>query len=92
MRRFRRTGSGTGSVPPDDALVAAEDVCLVIGGRTILQAITLRLAPNEIVTVVGPNGAGKTMLIRVLIGLIRPTAGQVKRHSGLRVGYLPQMF
>jgi zinc transport system ATP-binding protein len=71
-------------------LVAADDVCLVIGGRTILQAITLRLAAGEIVTVVGPNGAGKTMLIRVLIGLIRPTSGRVTRRPGLRVGYLPQ--
>jgi zinc transport system ATP-binding protein len=77
-------------LPSDDALVAADDVCLVIGGRTILQAITIRLAPGEIVTLVGPNGAGKTMLIRVLIGLIRPTSGRVLRRPGLRVGYLPQ--
>ena len=92
MPRSRQTGASTGSWPLDDTLVAADDVCLTIGGRTILQAITIRLARGEIVTVVGPNGAGKTMLIRLLIGLIRPTLGRVKQRPGLRIGYLPQKF
>jgi zinc transport system ATP-binding protein len=86
----RHDDDGVGRLPPVDALVTAEDVCVEIGGRTILQTINLNVAPNEIVTVVGPNGAGKTMLIRVLIGLIRPTSGRVKRLPGLRIGYLPQ--
>jgi zinc transport system ATP-binding protein len=88
--RSREDHRGGGRLPSANALVTAEDVCVEIGGRTILDAINLSVAANEIVTVVGPNGAGKTMLIRVLIGLIRPTSGQVKRRSGLRVGYLPQ--
>ena len=90
MPRSSRTASSTAPSPADDILVAAEDVHLVISGRTILQAINIQLAPGEIMTLVGPNGAGKTMLIRVLIGLIRPTAGQVKRRPGLRIGYVPQ--
>ena len=84
------TGPLPGNDPAGDALVTARDVCLQIGGRTILQNITLSVAPGEIVTIVGPNGAGKTMLIRVLIGLVPPTSGQVTRRAGLRIGYLPQ--
>ena len=88
--RHHDAGSSIGRLPPIDALVTAEDVGIEIGGRTILQSINLSVVPGEIVTVVGPNGAGKTMLMRVLIGLIRPTSGHVKRRPGLRVGYLPQ--
>jgi zinc transport system ATP-binding protein len=89
VRHFDK-GSGAGRLASADALVTVEDVSVEIGGRTILQAINLNVASGEIVTVIGPNGAGKTMLIRVLIGLIRPTAGRVQRRPGLRVGYLPQ--
>lgn len=88
--RHHDAGSSIGCLPPIEPLVTAEDVGVEIGGRRILQAINLSVTPGEIVTVVGPNGAGKTMLMRVLIGLIRPTSGQVKRRPGLRVGYLPQ--
>lgn len=88
--RHHDAGSSIGRLPPIDALVTAEDIGVEIGGRTILQSINLSVVPGEIVTVVGPNGAGKTMLMRVLIGLIRPTSGHVKRRPGLRVGYLPQ--
>ncbi len=81
-----------GATPPHpgDALVSAEDVCLRVGGRWILQGVTLGVAAGEIVTIVGPNGAGKTMLIRVLLGLVSPTSGHVNRRPGLRIGYLPQ--
>lgn len=41
--------------------------------------------------VTGPNGGGKTTLIRIILGLLKPSAGKVVRlQSGLRTGYLPQ--
>ncbi|ROR31985.1 ATP-binding cassette domain-containing protein [Inmirania thermothiophila] len=60
------------------------------GGRPRLEAVSLRLARGEIVTLIGPNGAGKTTLVRVALGLEPPTAGSVWRRPGLRVGYQPQ--
>ena len=75
-----------------DALISARGLSLTRGTRSILEAIDLDIGPGEIVTVIGPNGAGKTTLVRVLLGLERADAGQVKRRDGLKVGYAPQRF
>lgn len=40
--------------------------------------IDLRITSGEIVGIFGPNGAGKTTLVRQLMGLLRPTAGQIR--------------
>nr|WP_255874927.1 zinc ABC transporter ATP-binding protein ZnuC [Microbulbifer elongatus] len=75
---------------PHAPLISAHQVGLEIAGRQLLQDISLELRPAEIVTVIGPNGAGKTTLLRLLLGLTRPTSGEVERLPGLRLGYMPQ--
>ncbi|MBK9146443.1 MAG: ATP-binding cassette domain-containing protein [Flavobacteriales bacterium] len=47
------------------------------GGRNVLDAIDLRLAPGEKVCLSGPNGSGKTTLLRILGGGMPPTSGSV---------------
>ena len=76
----------------DDALVSARGLTVVRDKRTLIEAIDLDIAAGEIVTVIGPNGAGKTTLVRVLLGLVRPDAGEIRRRSDLRIGYAPQRF
>ncbi|WP_044640527.1 ABC transporter ATP-binding protein [Risungbinella massiliensis] len=49
-----------------------------IGDREIVRNITLDVQPGEIYGFLGPNGAGKTTTIRMLVGLIRPTAGSIQ--------------
>lgn len=61
-----------------------------LGRVTVLDAVDIAVGEGEIVTLIGPNGAGKTSLIRVLLGLIAPTAGEVWRSDALSVGYVPQ--
>lgn len=73
-------------------VVSARDVSLTLGGRVILDRVSLTLEPREIVTLIGPNGAGKSTLVRVLLGLIAPDEGTVERSPGLKVGYVPQRF
>jgi zinc transport system ATP-binding protein len=75
-----------------DALLRARDVSLTIGGRNILDHVTIDIRSNEIVTVIGPNGAGKSTLVRCLLGLQPVTSGQIIRATNLRVGYVPQRF
>jgi zinc transport system ATP-binding protein len=71
-------------------LVEARGITLRIGRSELLSAVDLAVHPHEVVSLIGPNGAGKTTLIRVLLGLLAPSAGRVWRQPGLVVGYVPQ--
>ncbi|MGM0632139.1 MAG: zinc ABC transporter ATP-binding protein ZnuC [Pseudomonadota bacterium] len=73
-----------------DTLISASDINLRLGGRQILQDVSVTLQRHRTITLIGPNGAGKTTLVRVLLGLLRPDSGQVTRAPGLRIGYMPQ--
>jgi iron complex transport system ATP-binding protein len=82
-------------------LLAAENISVSRGGRTILRDVSLQAHSSEFIAVLGPNGAGKSTLLSVLAGLLKPDAGQVmldaKRLSQLSAlqlararAYLPQ--
>ena len=51
------------------------------GSKSALDSVSLNISAGEIVGLVGPNGAGKTTLIKMIMGLIHPTAGSVKIYS-----------
>jgi zinc transport system ATP-binding protein len=74
----------------DGYLIKASGVSVTLGGRIILDQVDIGIGRQEIVTLIGPNGAGKTMLIRMLLGLLRPDAGDIRRIDDLIIGYLPQ--
>lgn len=82
--------SGQSSQASHEALIEARGVSLQAGGYAILQDVSMAVHAGEIVTLIGLNGSGKTTLVRVMLGLLRPTAGSVKRRRRLRVGYAPQ--
>ena len=58
----------------------------------ILRGVDLGVGRGEVFGLLGPNGAGKTTTIKVVLGLMRPTSGEVELGvDGLeRVGYLPE--
>ncbi len=67
------------------------------GEFTANDAIDLHVAPGEVVGLLGANGAGKTTFMRMVLGLLRPTAGRVElfgappsREVRRRVAYVPQ--
>ena len=80
------------AVENQDILLDVQAVSVRSRQREILSNIDLQVSAGEVVTIIGPNGAGKTTLVRTALGLLKPSSGQVKLRTGLRVGYLPQRF
>lgn len=70
------------------------------GGVTAVRDVTLRVGAGEIFGFLGPNGAGKTTCVKMLVGLVRPTAGRGTvlqaplgdRLARKKLGYLPELF
>lgn len=58
-------------------LLAAEDLAIGHGTRAVSRGIHLALRPGTVTVLLGPNGGGKTTLLRTLLGLLAPLAGQV---------------
>ncbi|MGK2859874.1 MAG: ABC transporter ATP-binding protein [Thermoanaerobaculia bacterium] len=58
-------------------VLVARGLTKKIGEKTIVAGVSFEIAPGEVFGFLGPNGAGKTTTIRMLVGLIRPTTGQV---------------
>ncbi|MGD8309356.1 MAG: ATP-binding cassette domain-containing protein [Chromatiales bacterium] len=61
----------------------ARGLVLELGGQRLIDGIDLDLRPDSRTVVMGPNGAGKSLLLRLLHGLIEPTAGAVRWSSDL---------
>jgi zinc transport system ATP-binding protein len=68
-------------------------------GLAVLEEIDLVIQAGNYVGILGPNGAGKSTLLKVILGLVKPTQGEVRvfgeapqklRHRGQILGYLPQ--
>ena len=82
---------------PDSALVV-DRLSVILGGRTVLDGLSLVAEAGRLTAVLGPNGAGKTTLIRCCTGLLRPNAGSVSvlgrpagsREVAARIGLMPQ--
>ena len=83
-------------------MIETQHLCKRYGRFTAVDAISFSVAPGEVLGFLGPNGAGKSTTIRMLTGLLPPTAGtaevvgvnvvtapeQVRR----RIGYMSQRF
>jgi phospholipid/cholesterol/gamma-HCH transport system ATP-binding protein len=89
----------------DSPIIELLDLSMRFRQQVVLRGLTLRIPRGETVCVVGESGCGKTVLLKLMIGLLRPTAGVVKfdgrdlatlteaelNRTRLRFGFLFQM-
>jgi branched-chain amino acid transport system ATP-binding protein len=67
-----------------DPVLALDDVHAGYGGGDVLHGLSLSIEAGSVTCVVGPNGAGKSTVLRVVTGLLRPRAGDV-RFQGIPI-------
>jgi ABC-2 type transport system ATP-binding protein len=89
--------AGTAAAVP---AIVASAIHKVYGRRVALHDLTLEVGQGEVFGFLGPNGAGKTTAMKILLGLVHPTAGgalvfgrpPTEPAARRRVGYLPEHF
>jgi len=70
------------------------------GGTLAVNSLSMTVERGEVFGFLGPNGAGKTTVVKLLLGLARPTAGEAlvlgarlgDRETRRQIGYLPELF
>ena len=81
-----------------NVIAELRDLCFSYSGKEVLHNIDLDILEGDFVAVVGPNGGGKTTLLKLIIGLLKPTRGTVRlapdlpNKKDLEIGYVPQQI
>jgi len=79
-----------------EPVIAIEGLSFAYNGSLVLEDVNLTVAARDFVSFVGPNGGGKTTLLKLILGLLAPTAGSVRVFGRSptvarpRIGYMPQ--
>ncbi len=79
-----------------ETVISVNNLGIQLGGRTILQNVDLEIHKGEFIAILGPNGSGKSTLLKLLLGLIKPSVGNISvlgksPHRGNdAIGYAPQ--
>lgn len=79
-------------------VIEIQNLSFSYDGEAVLRNIDFSMRKGDFTAVIGPNGGGKTTLMRLILGLLKPSAGSIKlfgdsiAHGIRKVGYVPQII
>lgn len=80
----------------NNSIIKIENLSAGYDNKIVLNNINLEIAEKDFLGIIGPNGGGKTTLMKVILGLLKPTEGKITYYNNgeptenLEIGYLPQ--
>ena len=90
----REIGRSTIVIPPGPRLgglvLEAKNLSKSFGDRLLIDNLSFNLPPGGIVGIIGPNGAGKTTLFKMITGVEKPDAGEIRLGDTVVLGYVDQ--
>ncbi|HEY4759485.1 MAG TPA: metal ABC transporter ATP-binding protein [Thermoguttaceae bacterium] len=79
-----------------EPVISMRNVSFCYGNVSVLENVNFDIVQRESVCIVGPNGGGKTTLVKLILGLLAPDAGEIRVfgrspwQARLNIGYMPQ--
>ncbi|MGD2268978.1 MAG: ABC transporter ATP-binding protein [Desulfobacterales bacterium] len=80
----------------NDIIIDIRNLCFSFNEYPILEDVNLDVQKGDFLAMIGPNGGGKTTLLRLMLGLLKPTQGSIRifaatpSEASHRIGYVPQ--
>ena len=71
-------------------LLKLDNVCKSYHKNLVLEDVSFKVKRGETVTLIGPNGAGKSTLMKISLGILDASSGDVDLKQGVTIGYMPQ--
>ncbi|MGD9159555.1 MAG: ABC transporter ATP-binding protein [Desulfobacteraceae bacterium] len=79
-------------------IVSLKNISVEFEGNTVLHDHNLTIYDGDFIGIIGPNGGGKTTLLRTILGLVKPSNGEIRvfgtspERARKQIGYVPQMM
>src|SRR5574340_882359 len=70
-------GGRSPEVPSSDAIISIRGVTKSFGSHTVLREVTFDVPRGKTTAIMGPSGTGKSVMLKVIIGLLKPETGQI---------------
>ena len=74
----------------EDSVLRMEQVCFSYDKKEVLHDISFAIQKNQKIGIVGESGSGKSTIMKLLLGLYKPSSGTVSKMQNLSISYMPQ--